>query len=121
MWEEKKDIDFLRQETAKLINPYDQSVMKHYAEAMEMINTVNELQKTDKKKATEEALEVKSKVEVIIGKLDKTISQARANGKDTTKMDEKRQEVHSKCTNLVYSVLGINPQNPLGSPNDLPF
>lgn len=121
LWEEKKDIQFLKEEIAKLINPYDQSVTKYYAESMEIINGVLDLAKTDKKKATEESLEVKSKVEVIIGKLDKTIAQAKANGKDITAMTGKRDEVFTKCTKMVYDVLGIDPTNPLGNPGNLPF
>lgn len=121
LWEDKKDIDLIRSETAKLINPFNEKIMKWFAESMEMIHHVEEVRQTDKKKATEEALEVKSKVEVIIGKMDKTIAEANKSGRDTTKMMKQRNDISAKTQALVYSVLGINPNNPLNENAELPF
>lgn len=121
LWEDKKDIDFLKQETSKLINPFKQKINQYYAEAGELINHVKEVEASDKKKAAEETLEAKTKVEIILGKMDRTIKEAHSGGRDITEFKGKREEINKSIQELVYSVLQVNPSNPLDESTELPF
>lgn len=121
LWEDKRDIDFIRQETNKLINPHKQKIQQYYAESNELINHVKELEPHDRKRAAEEILEVKTKVEIILSKMDKVIKSATNDGRDTTELKNKRDEINTSIQELVYSTFKINPTNPLDETAELPF
>lgn len=121
LWENKEDIEFLKQETAKLVNPSDMKINQLCREAKEEFDIVETLKDQDRKKATEQCIEMKSKVELILEKMSHTIKSAKVNGKKTDSYETKYNDIAKHAEELVYSVIGIKSSNPLGSIETAPF
>lgn len=105
LWEKKEDIKEIEAEILKLVNPYDSEIKKLFDKALEIRDkTLAITSKTDRAAA---AVDAKDNLEKLIGKLDKVIKDANANGKDITSMQKKRTEIVKINDDIIASCLGI--------------
>ena len=111
LWQQKEDVDYIEEQTLKLVNPYGDKVrgfMKNFAEIKANI------EKADPSEKVASAIEAKSGLESIINKLSKVIDEASKNGKDISEYMEYRESIISFNQELIQDAMGLSSMFGLG-------
>lgn len=119
LWERPEDVQDIQLEISKVVDPYSAKIKQWSTEAVTLINDILRLYSNDPKKAMEETLEAKTKIETVINKMDKTIGDAQREGKDTTAYIELRNSVSRSSQDLMCKTLGIQPSSFISQDDDI--
>lgn len=107
LWERVDDVAVINSYIMKLIDPYSEKVIAWYEEATSMIDSTSKLFDENSNSGMEQLIEVKSKVEIIINKIDKSISDAKGKSKDVQKMVDLRNKASNSLKGLLGRVLNV--------------
>ena len=104
LWEKEEQIPIIQQEIAKLVNPFDDKI-REYRESFETIRKDIE-NCTDENEKSSKSLEAKGGIEKITSKLNKLITDATKQGKDTTEFIQLRDTMVAYSNEIVQNALG---------------
>lgn len=107
LWERVEDVAVINSHIMKLIDPYSEKVIAWYEESTSMIDATSKLFDENSNNGMEQLIEVKSKVEIIINKMDKSIADAKGKSKDVQKMVDIRNKVSNSLKSLLGRVLNV--------------
>lgn len=109
LWERPEDVADILLEVTKVVDPYSAKIKQWSGEAKTLIADILKIYADDPKKAMEETLEARTKIETVINKMDKTIGDAQREGKDTTEYTNARNGISKNLQELMCRTLGIQP------------
>lgn len=121
LWEKREDVKVIDAEILKMVNPYDSEAKKLMQKAIEIKDkTLAITNKTDRAGA---AVDAKDNLEKLVNKFDKLISNADAQGKDTTKFNKQRADIVQMNDDIIASCLGLvgGSMNTKATTDDMPF
>jgi MoxR-like ATPase len=104
LWEKEEQIPIIEQEIAKLVNPFDDKI-REYRDSFETIRKDIE-NCTDENEKSSKSLEAKGGIEKITHKLNKLITDATKQGKDTSEFIELRDTMVAYSNEIVQNALG---------------
>lgn len=105
LWDKEEQIPIIESEVLKMVNPYDDK----FSEITKMFNQIKdgiENANTTAEK-TEKTIEARGNIEKIVSKLNKVISDATSNGRDTTEFITFRQSMIEYSQKLVENLMNM--------------
>lgn len=103
LWEKKEDIDSIIAEINKVANPFDDQYnkyLKQFAEIKEKIDSCSGKEKN------QTYFQYQNSIKNTIGRINKMIAEANANGQEVDRFMELRNEITEYNANMVNEVLG---------------
>lgn len=104
LWEKEEHIPIIQQEIAKLVNPFDDKIREYRASFETIKKDIENC--TDENEKSSKSLEAKGGIEKITSKLNKLITDATKQGKDTTEFIELRDTMVAYSNEIVQNALG---------------
>ena len=106
LWEKEEHIPIIQQEIAKLVNPFDDKIREYRASFETIRKDVESC--TDENEKSSKSLEAKGGIEKITSKLNKLITDATKQGKDTTEFIQLRDTMTAYSNEIVQNALGAS-------------
>ena len=117
LWDKEEQIPIIESEVLKMINPYDdkfKEITKTFNEIKSSIeNATNNTEKTEK------TIEARGNIEKIVSKLNKLISDATSNGRDTNEFITFRQDMIDYSQNLIQNLMNMDGDSNNASNSDI--
>lgn len=109
LWEKADDFDTIASEISKIVNPFDDDFNKYskqYSEIKDKIDNAGSI-----KDRNQAYFQYQNSLKSVISRMNKLISEASTNGKDTTEYAKLRDNIVRYNSELASDVLGgaINP------------
>ena len=104
-WQRPEDIKVVYEAIMKVVNPYEAKLheeQNHIAQILANVRSARD----DSEKA-QKAVEAKAELNNVIKNLDKLLKDAKKNGKDTTRIEQLKQEVYAHQKAILNENLGI--------------
>jgi MoxR-like ATPase len=104
LWEKKEQIDTIGAEITKIVNPYDEEFTKFTRQFNEVKDKIES--SSDVKDRNQAYFQYQNSIKNTIGRMNKLIAEASANGKDVSDFIKFRDDIVSYHTNLANEILG---------------
>lgn len=121
LWERKEDIEDIKAEITKMMNPFKDKVNKAYKEAAEIQDKVMNI--ADKTDRANQAIDARNVLEKLAKRIDTVIKEAKKEGRDTTEFERKRDEITAMNNEIVNKCLLFSIDDDSSDENfdELPF
>ena len=106
LWNDKENIQFVREQINKAANPYEEKLREYTAKFNEVKNDITNTQDVNEK--TRKSIEAKGSFETIIRKLNTAINDAPKGNKSIKDLTELRDSIIAYNQQLMKESLGID-------------
>lgn len=109
LWDKEEQIPIIEAEVLKMVNPYDNKFEEITRTFNEIKNGIENASSNTEK--TEKIIEARGNIEKIVSKLNKVISDATSNGRDTNDFIAFRQNMIDYSRVLIENLMNIDGSN----------